>query len=334
MTSGTATSSNRLVFFVGVNTGFVSEGLPDERYIEFYRQRSSRTLHCAILGNVVVPGGHGTNGATAILSRDLVWTDVADAIKAGGTLPGIQLATTWVGYRASRKFYCRESGEVIRQARHLVKCLSAERTCEIFESFDRAGMLAVEHGFSHVQIHAAHGYLPNLLIDNRINPEAARARDHFSRLAQWLRSQNVETSIRLSLKSGDREYDSSGVDALIDAVATLNFDFIDLSSGFYNIDKRLIYPSRSEIIAARREESFAVARQRPYQQFIVSGRIMDANGDFPKNVHVGICRDLIANPKFLSNLEDGCHDHGKCHYFSRGVSHISCPRWSQRVRPH
>lgn len=334
MTSATATSSNRLIFFLGVNSGFVSEGLPDARYIEFYRQRSSSTLHCAILGNVVVPGGHGTNSATAILSRDQVWADVAGAIKAAGSLPGIQLATAWVGYRGSKKFFSRESGEVIRQARHLVKCLSPERKCEVFESFDTAGKLAVEHGFSHVQVHAAHGYLPNLLIDDRINPEAARVRDRFSRLAQWLRSQNIETSIRLSLKAGDREYDSSGVDALIDAAATLQFDFIDLSSGFYNIDKRLIYPSRAEILAARREESFAVARQHPHQQFIVSGRIMDTNADFPKNVHVGICRDLIANPKFLSNLEDGCRDHGKCHYFSRGVSHISCPRWTERSRPH
>jgi hypothetical protein len=48
MTSAIVTSEDRLVFLLGVNTGFVTGGAPDYRCIDFYRQRSSPGLHCAI----------------------------------------------------------------------------------------------------------------------------------------------------------------------------------------------------------------------------------------------------------------------------------------------
>ena len=60
--------------------------------IEFYRRRSSAALHCAIVGNVVIPGGHGSNGNAPTISRapewaelevELRWNREADAL--GGT---------------------------------------------------------------------------------------------------------------------------------------------------------------------------------------------------------------------------------------------------------
>lgn len=188
--------------------------------------------------------------------------------------------------------------------------------------------MAVDHGYGHVQIHAAHGYLPNLLVDARINPNAGYVRDRFSELAVWLKSQSVESSIRCTMKSGNVKFDERGSVLNLDELIALPFDYVDLSSGFYNIDKRLIYPSRPDIVSARQAENLAVISRHPGRKFIASGKIMEQLAKLPQNASLGICRDLIANPAYLSEQADGCRNHGKCHYHSRGEKHITCSRWT------
>jgi hypothetical protein len=51
-------------------------------------------------------------------------------------------------------------------------------------------------------------------------------------------------------------------------------------------------------------------------------------GEFLPNVHPGLCRDLIANPRFLDDRSDGCKNSGKCHYHTRGAGSVTCPRWA------
>ena len=325
----TANSSDKLVFLLGVNTGFVTDGEPDARYVDFYRQRSSADLHCAIVGNVVIPEGHGSNRSTPSIGFNPVWGAVADAIRERGSLPGIQLATAWEGYEGARKFLSANSAEVIGQARELVGSLGRHVIDHVLDGNSAAAAIAIEHGFGHVQIHAAHGYLLSLLVDKRINPAAPLVEDRLGRLAEWLRTNGVESSIRISMRTGDAQFDGSGATGLHDSIAALPFDFVDLSSGFYNIDKRLIYPARPEITNARFRESVEVALRHPSRRFIVSGRVAQRASDLPHNAHVGLCRDLIANPRFLAEPENGCHNHGKCHYYSRGGEHVVCPRWSE-----
>lgn len=108
-------------------------------------------------------------------------------------------------------------------------------------------------GFRHIQLHAAHGYLFGLLFDRRLSPHADMV---LSRMADWatvLGGQGIETSVRFSLRTGEAAFDAEGSENFYAAVAELPVDFIDVSSGFYNIDKRLIYPGRSDILARRRE---------------------------------------------------------------------------------
>src|SRR3982074_2493241 len=112
--------SNRLKFLVGLNTGYVTGGRPDERYVEFYRRRSSPELHCAIVGNVLIPGGHGSNASTPTISRTPEWAEVVRGTPGGGTLPGIQLTTAWEGYAGSRNFRSSTRREIIRRSREVV----------------------------------------------------------------------------------------------------------------------------------------------------------------------------------------------------------------------
>jgi hypothetical protein len=329
MTNAIAGSANRQVFFLGVNTGFVCDGLPDARFIDFYARRASPRLHCAIIGNVVVPGGHGSNAVTPSLTSDAVWEEVATAIAAGGSNPGIQLATAWEGYVGSRKFVSAAPSEVIPEGRRLVSAMTRDDISHVLQAFDAATDLAIDHGFRHIQIHAAHGYLLSLLIDARINCDAGFVLDRLSSLGARLKREGLESSIRISLRNGDVAFDAEGMMAFQEEICQLPFDFIDLSSGYYNIDKRLIYPSRPIVLAQRIDDSVAVARSYPKRQFIVSGRALHYNWtELPENMHPGICRDLIANPDVLGDPANGCKNHGKCHYFSRGEPHLTCARWA------
>jgi len=326
--------NDRKSFFVGVNTGYVTEGIPDDRYLEFYRRRSSPQLYCAIVGNVVVPGGFGSNRSTPTLTESAVWGEVARAIETNGSVPGIQLATAWEGYEGTKRFVGLPGHDVIKAARELVAHLGLGGMKKVLGAFDHAAQLAIRHGFLHVQFHAAHGYLLSLLVDPRINLEAERALDHIAELATQLTISGIETSIRISIKTGDVEFDAEGREGFQDRICRLPFHYIDLSSGFYNIDKRLIYPSLESIRNERFEESCAISSRYSGSQFIVSGRASQSDWTHaPQNVHVGLCRDLIANPDFLANPANGCRGKNKCHYFSRGAPHISCALWGESLSP-
>ena len=337
MMNAIAALSDRRIFFLGVNTGFVTDGKPDKRCFDFYTSRGSSNLHCAIVGNVVVPSGFGTNDVSPMITDEPVWADLAAAIRTAGSLPGIQLATTWAGYVGSRKFVGAQAHEFITWARELVRALGTEGIGSVLNSFDEAASVAARHGFAHVQLHAAHGYLLNLLADQRFNHDLARVLDRLTTLAERLKRVDIETSIRISLKTGEPNFDRDGIGAASfqDAISRLPFDYVDLSSGFYNIDKRLIYPARPDVLTARLEESLAVGSRHPDRAFIVSGRVMQYDwGSFAPNMHPGLCRDLIANPRFLQESHNGCENHGKCHYYSRGRDYLTCARWARSDTVH
>lgn len=321
--------TNRLIFFVGVNTGYATREIIEERFIDFYRRRSSPALHCAIVGNVLIPGGHGTNCNTPEISYRPEWRELASEISLRGSLPGVQLATVWEGYVGSRNFVSASGPGIIGRSRHIVREMGQHKIRSTLKSLEIAADIAVEAGFCHLQVHAAHGYLLSLLVDERINHDAPEFLDRLGEWSQRYTSAGIETSIRFSLKTGDHKFDAHGQGRFHAQIAKLPFDFIDVSSGFYDINKQLIYPARPDVLRARRADTTALARRFPERQFIFSGKAMNqTDHDLPDNLHLGICRDLIANPSFLADQQDGCANSGKCHYYSRGKTHITCARWS------
>ena len=320
----------RRKFLVGLNTGYTTDGEPDTRLVDFYARRSTPSLYCAIVGNVVIPGGYAGNDHTPTITASSIWTTVAREISQRGTLPGIQLATAWRNYVGQTRFRSNNSARVIAGARRFASQISEQGVRDFFQSLDEGTVLAVDAGFVHVQLHAAHGYLFSLLIDKRIFDGAD---DVLARVADWAlkwSDAGVETSIRFSLRTGDQSFDAKGTEFFQSRIASLPVHYVDVSSGFYNIDKRLIYPGRSDTLAARRAETLALADKNEGASFIYSGRaLLRSQPELPPNVHVGLCRDLIANPDYLSDRSRGCKNSGKCHYYSRGASNITCPRWNE-----
>jgi 2,4-dienoyl-CoA reductase-like NADH-dependent reductase (Old Yellow Enzyme family) len=317
----------RRTFFVGLNTGYVDGDLPDQRMIAFYKARCSPRLTCAIIGNVVIPGGHGSNAMTPRISRDRRWKSLTSAIASRGSAPGIQLATTWEGYAGATSFRPKNWSEAIARSHALAATVAPHRLQQLFSDLRVGTELAAEAGFRHVQLHAAHGYLFSLLLDARLYDGAADCLALVAAWAQATREAGMETSLRISLKTGDGRFDRYGTTAFQDQASALPVDIVDVSSGFYDIDKRLIYPSLAAVLEERRAETAALASRHPATQFILSGRASAAVEYFPRNVHLGLCRDLIANPRFLYDRSQGCENSGKCHYHSRGTRSVTCRAW-------
>ena len=321
-------STQRRTFFVGINTGYVTEGEIDDRFVDFYQCRSSADLYCAIVGNVVIPGGYGSNSSTPSITAHGRWPEVAEAIKSQGSRPGVQLATAWNGYRGTPRFRPPAAKETISASRAVVKSLGGAGADAVLRGLDESAEIAREAGFEHLQVHAAHGYLINLLVDHRINAQAALFLKSLGEWAERQYSKGVETSVRISLRSGDAEFDADGREDFYKQIVALPFDFIDLSSGFYNIDKQRIYPGRPDIVRERLADTLAFANAHPEAQVVYSGRASLYNERLlPRNVHIGICRDLLANPRFLQDRTNGCINSGKCHYYSRGEDHVTCHKW-------
>jgi NADPH2 dehydrogenase len=298
--------------------------------IAFYQERSSPRLSCAIVGNVVIPGGHGSNAVSPAISNDGRWKDLATAIATRGTLPGVQLATAWEGYVGTRSFHPKDGDTTIAQGRALAAMVGTWQLKRLFQCMREGTDIAAQAGFRHIQLHAAHGYLFSLLVDARLYSKAADCLELIACWAAECRCLGLETSLRMSLRTGDDQFDREGSTGLQDQISALPIDFVDVSSGFYNIDKRLIYPSTAPVLAARRRETAALAVRHPKQAFILSGRANSAIAGFSTNVHLGLCRDLIANPHFLEEPARGCCNSGKCHYHSRGAQHVTCPRWLEQ----
>lgn len=322
-------SENRKYFFLAVNTGFVTDGVPDQRCYDFYVDRSRHGLYCSIVGNVVIPGGFGSNEVCSEISSSDTWHRLAMGISEQGALPGIQLSSAWRGYRGIKRFIFPSGEDRLSEYRKIAASLSQANIRSIFDALSRGTELAIKAGFRHVQLHAAHGYLFNLMADHRLSPHSDLAHELIRKWANDFVSVGIESSLRFSLYSGDSSFDRYEQNQFIDSIVALPVCYFDISAGYYNIDKRLIYPTSTEHLSRRHSAALELAQAHPNLQFIMSGKSAGFP-DFllPPNIHLGICRDLIANPDFMRDRSTGCTNSMKCHYFSRGQGHITCGAWA------
>lgn len=320
---------SRKKFFVGLNSGFVDKNSnPNDQCIDFYSSRSGHGLYCTIVGNVVLPSGFSTNQKTARISQDPGWTRLVASIKDRGSIPGIQFSSTWAGFKGERRFITRNYTDTFNFYRQAASQIAQAEIAALINELSEASQIAIDHGFRHFQLHAAHGYFFNLAIHPLFSSYSEWTRVEIQDWIYRMRKQGIETSIRISMTTGWPEIDSEYVRGLSPAY-NLDVDYIDLSDGFYNIDKRKIYPSTEDLSERRFTLSLNIATEHPDKMFILSGQAKNHSSDLPKNLHLGFCRDLIANPNFLNNMEDGCTLCNKCHYFSRGTDSLFCPNWEK-----
>lgn len=324
----TSDRRNREYFFLAVNTGYAVDGVPDDRAKDFYLRRSRHGLTCCIVGNVVIPGGYGTNSACAWISDRAEWVDLASAIESQGTLPGIQLSSTWSGYEGMRKFALPAALRSMKPYIEAAASFTRNHIDALFDGLADGTELALKAGFKHIQLHAAHGYAFNIALDPRLSSHAEYAYGKARNWAENLKERGIGTSIRFSLYTGDATYDANDK-GFVAGLLKLPVSYFDVSAGFYNLNKRLIYPSLAADLERRLRQTVKLAVEHPAKRFVVSGRMAKQDIDaLPSNVEIGLCRDLIANPDYLANFDDGCSSCMKCHYFSRREDFLTCGHWA------
>lgn len=313
-------------FFLAVNTGYHCAGQPDSRMIKFYEERSGPNIYCSIVGNVVIPGGYGTNSNCAYISSSDTWKNLADKISSNGSIPGIQLSTTWEGYSGIKKFVASSEND-FQSYFSIVKDIETHTLDKIFDRFKHGAKLAIECGFKHIQIHAAHGYLLSLVIDSNFCDNHEYAILMLDKTIKEIQEKNIECSVRFSLKTGLQNLDRNRKNDIFNLMS-LEPDFFDVSFGFYNINKNMIYPTSNAMLKSRIKSSLELAKSFKDKKFIISGKSLEGEMDnLPENIHLGICRDLIANPNYLVDKSKKCENCKACHYHSRGEANLSCAQW-------
>lgn len=339
------------LFLAAINTGFAESGGPSEALIRFHESRSGPEIGISMVGNVAVAASGSTNPRTAVLQNSSnlgPYGELADRIRARGSLPGIQLSMSLASLAPGRNWVTKDRNAEQVRLRALVAQLDDREVQRYLDQFVIAARLAASVGFSVIQLHAAHGYFLSLLLSPLVNGRAGR----FAHSSDWLDVFAGEfvaacgealVSSRISMRSG---LSSNSADELLNArsvaaaMVKAGVDMLDFSAGFYTVDRRQIYPGIEKGPLPAASEALRICRE--VGAFgVVSGNISDLRSMPPISEQSGIAvgRALIADPDFARKSYLGMHDEivrcrrtAHCHYFSRGKNAIECGVNSSLVR--
>jgi 2,4-dienoyl-CoA reductase-like NADH-dependent reductase (Old Yellow Enzyme family) len=310
------------IFFLPVNTGYYCDGNPTNDCLSFYRRRSDKSLYCSIVGNVATKKGFSTNSSTGKISSNQKWQDLSYSIKENGTIPGIQIARTWDSYVGQKSFKNKNWDEYRNK---LIVELKKVDISEVLDDFIDSIDMAASNGFEHIQIHAAHGYLLSSLLDPFLYDKSHELVQALNSIASEFQHR-LELSIRISMFCGFSNLVEVNRMAILQELFDKSFKFIDLSEGYYNFDKQVIYPSNNLMLNQRLERSLKIAESWSQQSFIISGWT-NLSQPISANIYKGFCRHIISNPDFTKVVKHSCLQCGDCHYYTLGKENLSCRRW-------
>ncbi|MBO4419226.1 MAG: hypothetical protein J5789_05335 [Oscillospiraceae bacterium] len=324
------------VFFAPINPGFSRNGIIQEEFKQFFKQRTGNHIGICYIGNVALQAEWVSNADTAVLyaTPPKEWQSLAAEIRQTGTLPGIQLAWKPGEFTLQRTFTTDNAPEQIGAFRKFYEAFTDfEQLADLYAESIR---FAASLGFSVVQLHAAHGYGLSLLLSRRVSGSADPGETKGARLIKAILSRlsglDVILDIRLSLFEGIDDRGEIGYKKkLAGLLVDWGFDIISFSNGFYNIDKNMIYPSKSEYSPVISYVK-ALARQYPTVLWNVAGnmeKLLVRNSRSPDNLSFSIGRQLIADPQTVSKVLGKdfsgikrCSECGACHYYSFGYDGI------------
>jgi len=319
-----------------INTGLYVEGESTLANKDFFQKRASGGVDICMVGNIAVSERNVPNASTGVMSSSEKWSELASAIRLSGSKPGIQLSATLPGYRGQTAFTCERPDKELFYYQALFNRMTTKDWEYLVKCFVEAVDLAFKHGFDHVQIHAAHGYAFSLALDPVINP-ASIGIGPMSDLLQYLSKKfNNCSSLRISWCTG-LAYDDQRQEQILNFWQPFSPDIeLDLSNGYYNLDKRLIYPPHKLGEAPYLQNVVALAQTYPNAYFTVAGNVWNPHvlaGNCPPNINFALARALIADPNHVQNMKNStmlCDDCGDCHFFSVGRKNVTCPKWYRR----
>jgi len=227
-----------------------------------------------------------------------------------GSIAGIQLAAAPPFIEPQRRWRTLDRTHELNRLRSMTASIGANKIAECLQEFGDS-RLAPKTGIHAIQLHAAHGYLLSLLL----NPDFNVREDEYSIKEDWLDrfvesvrvrlSESSLLSFRTSIYAGVRskvaEFDSTL--ALTKRFIRLGVDYVDLSAGYYTINRTLIYPIADKKAKSQLpyyEAAAAIARQVS-KPIVFAGNLRDVRSipsDMPDNLIIAAARALIADPTF------------------------------------
>ncbi len=335
-------------FLAPINTGFAFEGIPSDNLIKFHEDRSGNNIGVSYIGNVSIDKKFVTNRNTLYFDQNttnnLAWLRLIDTIKTNGSLCGIQLGCNYSNYSAIRNWKNKNAKSYIDLTQRLILSLSEREIFNIQESFVNSIIKADSLGIDVIQIHATHGYF----LSNFLNRILNKRSDIFG-FGKLFLIENIITKIRKNLPNSLIDIRISLIDGvedekeelkykyeLIEKLCSLNIDIFSVSNGIYNINKRLIYPPIQKGHLNNLGYILPLAKKYSNKFWSISGNIwnlFEIPLDIPDNIFFGIGRSLIADPQFVykyynndENRINHCQRNNRCHYYSRNVANIACPK--------
>jgi 2,4-dienoyl-CoA reductase-like NADH-dependent reductase (Old Yellow Enzyme family) len=328
-----------------INTGLAPNGIPNEKFVEFYKKRSGKNIGITYVGNVSVGENWRTNSNTPWLSSETseILKELSSTIEANGSLPGIQIGCRQSRKEPFREWECSNADLFLENARDQFTKLRKEEIHQIKEAFIRSTQLSVKLGFKVIQIHAAHGYFLSQLLDDRINcREDYYGSEPLNLIKEIIASiKNVKNDtlidIRLSLFDGleDSQTELRRKYLLIERILQTNIDIISISNGIYDFNKHFIYPPAEWGHGPFIRYVIPLTQKYPDVIFNVAGNIWDIRlipADIPENMAFSIGRAFIADPELIEKSICGrfneiiqCVRKGSCHYYTNRHPEIYCP---------
>ena len=330
-------------FLAPINTGFAPNGKPNEKFLNFYRERSGKGFGITYIGNVSIGEDYRTNSNTPWLNpyQSEIWKKLSSTIQNNGSLPGIQLACRYSKKKPLKKWTHNNAKEFLDETKKEFLRIPKDVIDQIKERFINAALRAIELGYKVIQIHAAHGYFLAQLLDDRINARSDIYGVHpisfITDLIESINNRNIILDIRLSLYDGleSREVELSRKSKLIEQIIKTGIDMISISNGIYDFNKQFIYPPIEWGHGPFIQDVVPLATKFKNIIFNIAGNIWDPRRipqNVPNNLSFSIARALIADPSIIKKIMSGnsteikwCVRKGSCYYYTRGYTEIYCP---------
>lgn len=331
------------IFLAPINTGYCIDGNPCGRFIEFHKTISGNNIGITYVGNVAIGKEYITNNRTAYFNdNEVAWKEVVKGINMSGGIAGIQLGCRYSSIipeiNMSISNVIKE--EYLFKAKREISDMSINEIEKIIKMYIQCAVRAYNLGFKVIQIHAAHGYFLSLMLSNKLNKRKdvygidrlKVVRDIISGIYEKIPEAVLD--IRLSLIEGieSEEKELQYKKEIIDEIQKMKISIISLSNGIYNIDKRMIYPSKSILYDTMLKYGEYFAGKYPDMVWNVAGNMEQAifeKKDKFNNLTYSIARQLLSDPKTFYKYDNNisevikCKACDRCHYYSIGESELN-----------
>lgn len=337
------------IFLAPINTGYCIDGNPCKKFVEFHKTISGNNIGITYVGNVAIGKEYTTNNRTAYFNdNETVWREVVKEINMSGGIAGIQLGCRYSSIipeiNMSISNMLKEG--YLLKAKREISYMSINEIEEIIRMYIQSAVTAYNLGFEVIQIHAAHGYFLSLMLSDKFNKRKdiygidrlKVVRDIITGIYEKIPEAILD--IRLSLIEGieSEEKELQYKKEIIDEIQRMKISIISLSNGIYNIDKRMIYPSKSASYDMMLKYGEYFAEKYPHMVWNVAGNMERAifdKKDKLNNLTYSIARQLLSNPKTFYKYDNSisevmrCKACNKCHYYSSGESEL---KWCSKFR--